>query len=96
MAVEREPTEQAYLWRVGSRLARRGDYEVALPYLERSVAHIPTLPSYDATQWAVLGNAYAAMGKYKEAEMAYLKALSIQPGNSIAEKGLHEIEPRSE
>jgi tetratricopeptide (TPR) repeat protein len=88
-AVARDNKNQAFLWRLGSRLTWLGQYEQALPYLERSVEHIPTNPRYDSMQWVKLGDTYLAVNRCEEAKQAYLEALSLSsPTIKRLRKGL--------
>lgn len=72
IAIKAEPENPAYLDSMGWVLYKLGDYEKALPYLEKAVE----LPGGgDATIWDHLGDCYARLKQIDKATDAWQKAL---------------------
>jgi tetratricopeptide (TPR) repeat protein len=62
---------------IGEDAARRGEWAVAIPYLEKATQGMQG----NADGWALLGRAYHAMRRYEDAADAFAKAVELAPGN---------------
>lgn len=78
-------------------------YDIALIYIEKrlfgeAITHLEAAIDggldHDPHLYINLGNAYAGLGKYLVAEVSYLKALELAPGNTLAAKNLSIIRQR--
>ncbi len=78
-------------------------YDIALLYIEKrlfgeAITHLEAAINggldRDPHVYINLGNAYAGLASYFDAEKSYLKALEIEPGNKLAGKNLSIIRQR--
>src|SRR2546428_10819299 len=69
------------------QMALQGRWEDALQLNQRIIEVFPT----DVDAFNRLGKAYTELGRYSEAREAYMKALEVDPLNSIARKNLTRL-----
>jgi tetratricopeptide (TPR) repeat protein len=62
---------------IGEDAARRGDWAVAIPFLEKATQGMQS----NADGWALLGRAYHAARRYEDAADAFGKAVELAPTN---------------
>ncbi|WP_158744644.1 tetratricopeptide repeat protein [Acidisphaera sp. L21] len=74
-AVEQQPNEGSIVDSLGWVLLRQGDKAGAVRFLERAVELLPE----DATVNGHLGDAYMAVGRRREAEVQWRRALILNP-----------------
>src|SRR5262249_37657182 len=74
---------------IGAYLIERGEYEQAIPWLEKAIAS----SRYDAYHypWYNLGRVYVAREIYKNARACFLKSLEIEPGYPPAAEALQKL-----
>lgn len=75
------------LLRIGAQIEARGSVETALPLYERAASS----PSADAPVFTRLGDAYAKLGRYPEAERSYRAALAKRSDYGHALLGLGSV-----
>ena len=71
---------------MGTLYSMKGQSDVAVPLLEKSVKAKPAGQS-----WAVLAAAYGELGRIDDAVAAFRKALALEPGNLVANFNLAGI-----
>jgi tetratricopeptide (TPR) repeat protein len=77
-ALELEPNNSAYLDSLGWYYYHVGDYNKALTELQRAA---DTLKPEDPVVYEHVGDTFAALGKFGEAQMYWQKALKLDPSN---------------
>ena len=75
------------LWTKIEALHDVGDYARALPELRTLIRLIPEAPAF----WSLLGVTLAELQRWKEAESAFRKALTIEPDHLTAHLGLSSM-----
>jgi tetratricopeptide (TPR) repeat protein len=81
-ALAKEPENGFYIDSLGWVLYKKGDYRAAAKELERAVAKV----GEDAVILEHLGDAYAAMSRYKDALAAYRHSNKLQDNAAVREK----------
>ncbi|MCC6177514.1 MAG: tetratricopeptide repeat protein [Chloroflexi bacterium] len=88
-AIEVDPTYGNPYNDIGAYLIQQGDYDGAIPWLERAIR----AERYQARAypWANLGRIYAMRGERKLAIACFRKALHEQPGYHVAQRMLERL-----
>lgn len=74
-AVDVEPTNTRYLYRLGTVLAEQGDHDGAIRQFQTAVDHDPEY----ARAWFMMGLSYDAAGEFSEAVAAFTRAIETNP-----------------
>ncbi|MBV1690784.1 GNAT family N-acetyltransferase [Novosphingobium sp. G106] len=82
------PDHALTLYRLGRLLARKGDFEGAVPWLTRSVEAEPR----GNNAWKWLGRAHQALGELKPALAAWSKVAELQPDDEEAGRIVSELQ----
>jgi Tfp pilus assembly protein PilF len=88
-AIEVDPTFGNPYNDIGAYLIDRGEYDQAVPWLEKAIAS----PRYQAYHypWYNLGRVYVAKETYSLARQCFFKALEIEPRYSPAAEALEKV-----
>ncbi|GAC1610517.1 MAG: hypothetical protein NVS3B26_17700 [Mycobacteriales bacterium] len=87
-AVHLDPTDDATILDQATFQLRHAEAELALRSLYRAVALLPALPAL----WASLGDAQAVLGEPGSARVSYRRALTLQPNEPTATRGLTKLD----
>lgn len=80
-ALDQEPDNPLFNYRLASALAESGEYEDAIDYFEEAIALEPE----DARYWFEKGMSQEAVGEFMDAVDSYMKAIELQPRLRMAE-----------
>lgn len=87
-ALAKEPDNGYYLDSLGWVLYQKGDYRRAASELERAIAKV----GEDAVILEHLGDAYAALSRFKDALAAYRHSSRLQAGNATLQEKIESTE----
>jgi tetratricopeptide (TPR) repeat protein len=73
--LERDPENMELMWSLVGAYLQIGDYESAIPYLEKLTEKSPDVEIY----WNRLGYSYQRVGNYRKAIEAYTRSLKLNP-----------------
>jgi CelD/BcsL family acetyltransferase involved in cellulose biosynthesis len=82
------PGHALVLYRLGRMLARKGDFEAAVPWLTRSVEAEPG----GNNAWKWLARSHQALGDLKRALAAWSKVAELQPNDEEASRLVKELQ----
>jgi len=88
-AIEVDPTFGNPYNDIGAYLIEKGEVADAIPWLEKAI-HSERYQSYHFP-WYNLGRAYAAQEMFKRARECFERALSIEPGYTLAQEASRKI-----
>lgn len=75
---------------IGAYLIERGEYDQAIPWLEKAIASARYESYY--YPWYNLGRVYVAKETYSKARECFLKSLDIEPRYELASEALRKLQ----
>lgn len=89
LAIDVDPTFGNPYNDIGAYLIEKGDYDGAIPWLEKAIASV-RYESYHFP-WYNLGRVYVAKEMYNKGRECFLRSLTIQPDYELAAQGLQKL-----